>query len=136
MELSVHLFLSSAEGFLIEMEFDDRYRQAQRTKYDCLLFGKPFAFGNFCVNLSCLVKQSSWPLVWTFSDLDDTLYPYSTGIATACRNNIEGKFVFLLGPEIHIYFSHFAFIISVNLYFWCPVSFQIIWLKSLALKGA
>ncbi|VVA28701.1 PREDICTED: C24B11 05 [Prunus dulcis] len=70
MELSVRFFLSSAEGFLIEMEFDDRYSQAQRTKYDCLLF-----------------------------DLDDTLYPYSTGIATACRNNIEDYMVEKLGIE-------------------------------------
>ncbi|XP_062003330.1 uncharacterized protein LOC133720869 [Rosa rugosa] len=53
------------------MEFhEDRYRQAQRPKYDCLLF-----------------------------DLDDTLYPLSTGVATACRNNIEDYMVEKLGIE-------------------------------------
>ncbi|PSS06453.1 Pyrimidine 5-nucleotidase protein [Actinidia chinensis var. chinensis] len=41
------------------MEFEDRYRQAQKPKYDCLLF-----------------------------DLDDTLYPLSTGLAAGCRKNI------------------------------------------------
>ncbi|CAN6581256.1 unnamed protein product [Malus baccata var. baccata] len=52
------------------MEFDDRFMQAQRTKYDCLLF-----------------------------DLDDTLYPYSSGIATACRINIEDYMVEKLGID-------------------------------------
>ncbi|XP_009345398.2 suppressor of disruption of TFIIS-like [Pyrus x bretschneideri] len=52
------------------MEFDDRFMQAQRTKYECLLF-----------------------------DLDDTLYPYSSGIATACRINIEDYMVEKLGID-------------------------------------
>ncbi|XP_068341166.1 suppressor of disruption of TFIIS-like [Pyrus communis] len=52
------------------MEFDDRFMQAQRTKFDCLLF-----------------------------DLDDTLYPYSSGIATACRINIEDYMVEKLGID-------------------------------------
>ncbi|KAM0991271.1 hypothetical protein ACFX13_009811 [Malus domestica] len=52
------------------MEFDDRFMQAQRTKFDCLFF-----------------------------DLDDTLYPYSSGIATACRINIEDYMVEKLGID-------------------------------------
>ncbi|KAH7656970.1 Pyridoxal phosphatase protein [Dioscorea alata] len=52
------------------MEFEDCYRQVQRPKYDCLLF-----------------------------DLDDTLYPLSTGIATACTNNIREYMVKELGIE-------------------------------------
>ncbi|CAN6576324.1 unnamed protein product [Malus baccata var. baccata] len=52
------------------MEFDDRFMQAQRTKFDCLLF-----------------------------DLDDTLYPYCSGIATACRINIEDYMVEKLGID-------------------------------------
>ncbi|KAM1037954.1 hypothetical protein ACFX13_033432 [Malus domestica] len=70
MELIVHFPLLFSEGFLNEMEFDDRFMQAQRTKYDCLLF-----------------------------DLDDTLYPYSSGIATACRINIEDYMVEKLGID-------------------------------------
>ncbi|KAF8395600.1 hypothetical protein HHK36_019550 [Tetracentron sinense] len=42
------------------MEYVDRYQQAQMPKYDCLLF-----------------------------DLDETLYPLSSGLAIACCKNIE-----------------------------------------------
>ncbi|EXC14782.1 hypothetical protein L484_009436 [Morus notabilis] len=52
------------------MEFEDRYLQVQRPKYDCLLF-----------------------------DLDDTLYPLCSGLATSCRNNIEDYMVEKLGLE-------------------------------------
>ncbi|XP_010920551.1 uncharacterized protein C24B11.05 [Elaeis guineensis] len=52
------------------MEFEGRYCQAQRPKYECLLF-----------------------------DLDDTLYPYSSGMATACRKNIEDYMVEKLGIQ-------------------------------------
>ncbi|XP_010256890.1 PREDICTED: uncharacterized protein LOC104597165 [Nelumbo nucifera] len=52
------------------MEFEDPYRQAQRPKYDCLLF-----------------------------DLDDTLYPLSSGLAIECRNNIQDYMVQKLGIE-------------------------------------
>ncbi|XP_078179328.1 uncharacterized protein C24B11.05-like [Carex rostrata] len=52
------------------MEFEDRYRQSQRQKFDCLLF-----------------------------DLDDTLYPYSSGIAAACTKNIQDYMIEKLGIE-------------------------------------
>ncbi|XP_043702468.1 suppressor of disruption of TFIIS-like [Telopea speciosissima] len=52
------------------MEYDDRFRQAQKTKYDCLLF-----------------------------DLDDTLYPLNSGLATECRKNIEDYMAQKLGIE-------------------------------------
>ncbi|XP_009416227.2 uncharacterized protein LOC103996897 isoform X3 [Musa acuminata AAA Group] len=52
------------------MEYEDRCRQSQRGKYDCLLF-----------------------------DLDDTLYPLSSGIAIQCRNNIGDYLVEKLGIE-------------------------------------
>uniref|UniRef100_A0A6J0PFI8 Uncharacterized protein C24B11.05-like n=1 Tax=Elaeis guineensis var. tenera TaxID=51953 RepID=A0A6J0PFI8_ELAGV len=52
------------------MEFKDRYRSAQTPKYDCLLF-----------------------------DFDDTLYPYSSGIAIECRKNIRDYMVDKLGIE-------------------------------------
>ncbi|KAF5747557.1 hypothetical protein HS088_TW05G00282 [Tripterygium wilfordii] len=50
------------------MEYEDGYLQAQRPKYDCLLF-----------------------------DLDDTLYPLSSGIASACGKNIKDYMVEKLG---------------------------------------
>ncbi|ESR42353.1 hypothetical protein CICLE_v10012173mg [Citrus x clementina] len=51
------------------MEYEGRYRMAA-AKYDCLLF-----------------------------DLDDTLYPYSSGIAAACGQNIKDYMVEKLGIE-------------------------------------
>ncbi|KAF2303167.1 hypothetical protein P3X46_004883 [Hevea brasiliensis] len=52
------------------MEYEDRYLQAQKPKYDCLLF-----------------------------DLDDTLYPLSCGLAAACGQNIKDYMVEHLGIE-------------------------------------
>ena len=52
------------------MEFDDRYSQVQSPKYDCLLF-----------------------------DLDDTLYPLSTGLAASVLKNIQDYMVEKLGIE-------------------------------------
>lgn len=52
------------------MECEDGYGQAQSPKYDCLLF-----------------------------DLDDTLYPLSSGIALHCRENIQAYMAEKLGME-------------------------------------
>ncbi|XP_038697476.1 suppressor of disruption of TFIIS-like [Tripterygium wilfordii] len=52
------------------MEYEESYLQAKRPKYDCLLF-----------------------------DLDDTLYPLSSGIASACGKNIQDYVVEKLGIE-------------------------------------
>ncbi|KAL2481555.1 Haloacid dehalogenase-like hydrolase (HAD) superfamily protein [Abeliophyllum distichum] len=52
------------------MEYEHRYAQVQRPKYDCLLF-----------------------------DLDDTLYPLSAGLATAVLKNIQDYMVEKLGIE-------------------------------------
>ncbi|KAK9158813.1 hypothetical protein Scep_005387 [Stephania cephalantha] len=52
------------------MEYEGAYRQVQQPKYDCLLF-----------------------------DLDDTLYPLSSGLAKECRKNIGDYMVEHLGIE-------------------------------------
>ncbi|XP_073143386.1 suppressor of disruption of TFIIS [Henckelia pumila] len=52
------------------MDYEDRYRQVQRPKYDCLLF-----------------------------DLDDTLYSLSSGLATAVLKNIQDYMIEKLGIE-------------------------------------
>jgi len=52
------------------MEYEDRFRQVQRPKYDCLLF-----------------------------DLDDTLYPRSSGLAESCTKNIQDFMVEKLGID-------------------------------------
>ncbi|XP_042464559.1 uncharacterized protein C24B11.05-like [Zingiber officinale] len=52
------------------MEYEARYRQVQKPKYDCLLF-----------------------------DLDDTLYPLSSGLAASCCKNIGDYLVEELGIE-------------------------------------
>ncbi|KAK6943631.1 Haloacid dehalogenase-like hydrolase [Dillenia turbinata] len=52
------------------MAYEDRYLQVQRPKFDCLLF-----------------------------DLDDTLYPLSSGLAAQCGKNIREYMVERLGIE-------------------------------------
>nr|GMD40176.1 suppressor of disruption of TFIIS [Ipomoea batatas] len=52
------------------MAYEDRFGQVQRSKYDCLLF-----------------------------DLDDTLYPLSSGLAAACGKNIRDYMVEKLGID-------------------------------------
>ncbi|XP_039027739.1 uncharacterized protein LOC120161588 [Hibiscus syriacus] len=52
------------------MEYEDKYSLTQRPKYDCLLF-----------------------------DLDDTLYPKSSGLARECGKNIRDYMVEKLGVE-------------------------------------
>ncbi|PIA60369.1 hypothetical protein AQUCO_00300100v1 [Aquilegia coerulea] len=52
------------------MEYENQYLNSQTSKYDCLLF-----------------------------DLDDTLYPLSSGIAAECRKNIEDFMIQMLGIE-------------------------------------
>ncbi|XP_072985402.1 uncharacterized protein C24B11.05-like [Typha latifolia] len=52
------------------MEFEGRHQQVQRPKFECLLF-----------------------------DLDDTLYPLSSGIATECRKNIGDYMLEKLGID-------------------------------------
>ncbi|KAG8374339.1 hypothetical protein BUALT_Bualt11G0121400 [Buddleja alternifolia] len=54
----------------IEMEYENRYMQVQKPKYDCLLF-----------------------------DLDDTLYPLSTGLASSVLKNIQDYMIEKLGIE-------------------------------------
>ncbi|KAG0498706.1 hypothetical protein HPP92_003397 [Vanilla planifolia] len=52
------------------MEYEDRYRQIKKAKYECLVF-----------------------------DLDDTLYPLNSGLAAQCRKNIGDYMVERLGIE-------------------------------------
>lgn len=53
--------------------------------------------------------------MFELADLDDTLYPLSSGIATACRNNIEGKSLWLLVPQISLLYGQFC---SSDMYIW------------------
>lgn len=57
----------------ISMEYKSSYKKGGRQKYDCLLF-----------------------------DLDDTLYPVTSGLATACSNNVEDFMVYKLGIDRNI----------------------------------
>ncbi|XP_063945764.1 uncharacterized protein LOC108211885 isoform X2 [Daucus carota subsp. sativus] len=54
----------------VSMEYKSYNKQVRRPKYDCLLF-----------------------------DLDDTLYPVTSGLATVCCNNIEDFMVHKLGVD-------------------------------------
>ncbi|KAK8547636.1 hypothetical protein V6N12_031770 [Hibiscus sabdariffa] len=68
------------------MDYEDRYRVSQRPKYDCLLFGKLIYLGN--ENGGEGPTETIW--LNLFADLDDTLYPLSSGLARECGNNIKG----------------------------------------------
>lgn len=74
------------------MEFEDRYMQVQRPKYDCLLFGVFLNLENmfFAVDF----EPNLTKLFCTCLDLDDTLYPLSSGLAASVLKNIQGKLVF------------------------------------------
>jgi len=96
------------------MEFDDRCHKVQEPKFDCLLFGK--------LLLLCFLQKCRRPVAVLFlfrsvvalflcpfteckgfltclclpADLDDTLYPLSSGIAGHVKKNIEGEIPLLL----------------------------------------
>lgn len=70
MERSTHASSFSCQGSVTEMEFQDLFCASQSPKYDCLLF-----------------------------DLDDTLYPLSSGIAKECLKNIQDYMVEKLGID-------------------------------------
>lgn len=69
-----------------KMEFDERFRQSH--SYECLLFGNP-STQKLCFE-KLIIEYILNGYFLLFSDLDDTLYPLSSGLATACRENIEG----------------------------------------------
>lgn len=75
------------------MEYGDIYLQAQRNKYDCLLFGMLFYSEHLVVKVDYPQKELANNYFFELADLDDTLYPLSSGLAKACRNNIEGIYM-------------------------------------------
>ena len=94
-----------------DMEFEDRCHKVQEPKFDGLLFGKPlllcflqkcrrpvavlFLFRSVC----CLVPSApsrNATCLFLPADLDDTLYPLSSGIAGHVKKNIEGEVPLLL----------------------------------------
>ena len=67
----------------------------ERPNYECLLFGVFPAFKNpekllLHLFLHLVVQSNNDVFCISFSDLDDTLYPFSAGINLACRKNIQG----------------------------------------------
>ncbi|WOL06935.1 phosphate metabolism protein 8-like [Canna indica] len=77
------------------MEFENRCRPAGRPKYDCLLFGM-FSDSDFELLLQSVPSSVSFHIAFCVpenTDLDDTLYPLSSGLATSCLKNI-GDYMF------------------------------------------
>lgn len=60
----------SVESFSIKMDYEDQYQQFSKPKYECLLF-----------------------------DVDDTLYPLSSGLSPECTKNITDYMIEKLGIE-------------------------------------
>lgn len=99
-----------------KMEFDERFRQSHI--YECLLFGNPFTQKLCFEKLIIEEILNGYFLSLLFSDLDDTLYPLSSGLATACRENIEGtehytSFIALSDVVQVVLFLIFAPLLSV-----------------------
>lgn len=93
MQLGIHFFLPSSEGFLIKWSsmktVTGRLRgQNMIVFYLVRLFLMVIFMSNSENTLESSILTTCLNL---FADLDDTLYPLSTGVATACRNNIEGN---------------------------------------------
>lgn len=90
--------------FPIRMDLDGRYVLGQNNRYSCLLFGKNFlSFFFFPSNAFWFFLRSIPDTIrppWKPPDLDDTLYPLSTGLATACRDNIGGTSLTKILPLI------------------------------------
>lgn len=68
-----------------KMENGDNFQES-KAKYDCLLFGKTFK----PFFLTLLIRLS-FNLLLLFSDLDDTLYPLSSGLSAHVTKNIQGN---------------------------------------------
>lgn len=68
-----------------KMENGDNFQES-KAKYDCLLFGKTFK----PFFLTLLIRLS-FNLLLLFSDLDDTLYPLSSGLSAHVTKNIQGR---------------------------------------------
>jgi hypothetical protein len=84
----------------IEMELDGKYSKDQSLKCDCLLFGMytVYTASSLHAHAVMLINQSHkhksvnnlYYLSYYLLDLDDTLYPFNSGIAADIMKNIQG----------------------------------------------
>lgn len=83
--LNKHTHFNPASVPESKMENGDNFQES-KAKYDCLLFGKTFK----PFFLTLLIRLS-FNLLLLFSDLDDTLYPLSSGLSAHVTKNIQGR---------------------------------------------
>ena len=69
------------------MDYDGRYTKDQSLKCDCLLFG------NFSSSSPSFPNKQHQSCVLPPVDLDDTLYPFTSGIAADIAKNIRGQYL-------------------------------------------
>lgn len=72
------------------MENVNQYQEDSEAKYDCL-FHNELRFARSC-KLDCPV-QVIYNLFSLLSDLDDTLYPLSSGLSLHVTKNIQGMII-------------------------------------------
>lgn len=82
------------------MELDGKYSKDQSLKCDCLLFGMytVYTASSLHAHAVMLINQSHkhksvnnlYYLSYYLLDLDDTLYPFNSGIAADIMKNIQG----------------------------------------------
>lgn len=78
------------------MEHEDSYKRVSGPKYECLLFGKAlYLLYVLLTREDCLVYLFLKVLLPQFADVDDTLYPLSSGISAQCTKNIIGTLAVL-----------------------------------------
>ncbi|KAK4376040.1 hypothetical protein RND71_006717 [Anisodus tanguticus] len=83
------------------MEHEDSYQRVSEPKYECLLFGKAL-LSVTCPSLQkedCLVESFLIMLLPQYADVDDTLYPLSSGISSQCTKNIIDYMIEKLGID-------------------------------------
>jgi len=96
------------------MEDGHKFQEVPKPKYDCLLFGK---LSRSVLNLFSLTLLycSMLYICLTFfkkliSDLDDTLYPYSSGVSVQIAKNIDGnEFTRQLSLSLAFYVLSFSY---------------------------
>jgi len=81
------------------MDYDGRYTKDQSLKCDCLLFGNFSSSSPSFPNKNIADAGTSFrTCILPPLDLDDTLYPFTSGIAADIAKNIRGQFLYLSPP--------------------------------------
>ena len=96
------------------MEDRHKFQEVPKPKYDCLLLGKLSRSMLTLFSLTLLYCSMLYICLTFFkkliSDLDDTLYPYSSGVSVQIAKNIDGnEFTRQLSLSLAFYVLSFSY---------------------------